>query len=137
VEYAGRLLNWPAERSNVRYLLGNAERISKLADKSQDAITSVYLFHELPAEAHRAIAREVGRLLRPGGIFVLTDSQQFGDRPALDEVIKLFSSLNEPFYENFLETDFAQIFAEEAGLVPEWKGLRSVTKTLSFRKPLA
>lgn len=134
VRYAASLRGWDASRSAVRFLLANAEAVP-LEDSSQDLIVCVYVFHELPAEAQRNVAREVGRLLRPGGQFVLTDSLQLGDRPALDGAIPLFSNLNEPFYDNFLKTSFAQLFAEEAGLVPEWKGLRSATKTLSFRKP--
>jgi SAM-dependent methyltransferase len=134
VEYAAKLRRWKAGAANVQFLLGNAERVP-LADASQDIIASVYMFHELPPDAHRAIAREVGRLLRPGGLFVLTDSLQLGDRPAVDAEIPAFSALNEPYYDNFIRTSFADVFAKEAGLVPEWKGLRSVTKTLSFRKP--
>lgn len=134
VRYAASLRGWEASRSDVRFLLANAEDVP-LEDGSQDAIISVYMFHELPEAAQRKIAREVGRLLRPGGLFVLTDSLQLGDRPALDAQIPAFSNLNEPFYENFINTNFAELFAQEAGLVPEWKGLRSATKTLSFRKP--
>lgn len=95
------------------------------------------MFHELPESAQRAIVREVGRLLRPGGAFILTDSLQLGDRPALDATLPLFKNLNEPFYERFVQTSLAELVREEAGLVPEWKGLRSATKTLSFRKPAA
>jgi len=42
----------------------------------------VYLFHELPAEAQRAAAAEMARVVKPGGIVVLTDSVQSGDRDA-------------------------------------------------------
>lgn len=42
----------------------------------------VYLFHELPEEAQRAAAAEMARVVKPGGIVVLTDSVQSGDRDA-------------------------------------------------------
>lgn len=135
VDYAARLRGWPAETAAVRFVLGSAESMPELADGSQDAIMCVYTFHELPPTARVAIAREVGRLLRPGGVFVLTDSLQLGDRPSIDAEIPVFSQLNEPYYQSFLETDFADLLRTEAGMRPEWKGLRSATKTLSFRKP--
>lgn len=138
VEYARALRaeRGQAAHAPVRFIQANAELVP-LPDQSMDAITSVYLFHELPTSAVRAVAREVGRLLRPGGLFVLTDSQQLGDRPDADGRIGNFARMNEPFYLDFLATDFAAIFREEAGLEPEWKGLRSATKCLSFRKPRA
>lgn len=43
-------------------------------------VTCVYLFHELPGEVRRAVAAEMMRVLRPGGLVVLVDSIQA--RPA-------------------------------------------------------
>ncbi len=45
----------------------------------------VYLFHELPETARRNAAFEFARVLKPGGIVVLADSLQLGDRPAKDK----------------------------------------------------
>ena len=53
-------------------------------DGSFDAVTCVYLLHELPPAARRAMAAEVGRVLKPGGVLVVADSIQLGDRPRLD-----------------------------------------------------
>ena len=39
-------------------------------------VTCVYLFHELPADVRRAVAAEMLRVLRPGGLLVLVDSIQ-------------------------------------------------------------
>ncbi len=36
----------------------------------------MYLFHELPAPVRRAVAAEMARVLRPGGLVVLVDSVQ-------------------------------------------------------------
>ena len=46
--------------------------------RSQSHSQCVYLFHELPPEARRAAAAEMARVLKPGGIVVLTDSVQVG-----------------------------------------------------------
>ena len=48
-------------------------------------VMCVYLFHELPETARRNAAFEFARVLKPGGIMVLADSCQLGDRPAKDK----------------------------------------------------
>jgi ubiquinone/menaquinone biosynthesis C-methylase UbiE len=52
-----------------------------LPDASLDAVLCMYAFHEMPEEARSAAAAEMFRLLKPGGLAVLTDSVQLGDRP--------------------------------------------------------
>jgi len=37
-------------------------------------VLCVYLFHELPPAVRRAAAAEMARVLKPGGLLVLTDS---------------------------------------------------------------
>ena len=61
-------------------------------------VVCVYLFHELPEAVRRRAVSEFARVLRPGGLLVLTDSVQLGDRPAWDNTIGLFSNFNEPYY---------------------------------------
>ncbi len=58
----------------------------------------VYLFHELPPAARAAAAAEFARVLAPGGLCVVTDSVQLGDRPAWDDRIGGFGDFNEPYY---------------------------------------
>ena len=50
----------------------------------------MYLFHELPVEVQRAAAAEMARVVKPGGIVVLTDSVQRGDRDAYDATLGNF-----------------------------------------------
>lgn len=46
----------------------------------------MYLFHELPLEAQHAAAAEMARVVKPGGIVVLTDSVQRGDRDSYTQL---------------------------------------------------
>ncbi len=38
------------------------------------------------------------RVLKPGGLLVLTDSVQLGDRPEWDKTLGAFGNFNEPHY---------------------------------------
>lgn len=101
-----------------------------------DAVVCVYLFHELPETARAAAAAEMARVVRPGGVVVLTDSMQRGDRPALDGRLSNFAKLNEPHYENYIDCYLPALF-EARGLLCDRKWVSSSSKCLSFKKPTA
>lgn len=74
-----------------------------LPDASVDLVTATYLFHELPKKIRAEVLGEVKRVLKPGGRFVLTDSLQLGDTPALDPVLKSFpDQFHEPYYADWI-----------------------------------
>ena len=84
VKYAKRhLKRW----SRINLVVGNAESIPA-PDDSQDAVTSIFLFHELPPKVRRIVFRECARVLKPGGRLVLVDSLQRGDQPAYDGLLE-------------------------------------------------
>jgi len=104
-------------------------------DNSFEAVTCVYLFHELPGPVRVKAAKEMARVVKPGGMVVFSDSVQADDRAALPN-LEAFAKFNEPHYPDYVRnTDLGQIF-EEAGLVCDEKYVNSRTKTLSFIKPL-
>jgi len=115
------------------FVQANAEAMP-FAVNSFDIVVSVYLFHELPADAQDAVVAEVARVLAPGGIFVLTDSLQLGDRPLRDEAISNFGNFAEPYYEAYIRRDLAEL-ARTHGLEPVSKEVSSATKSLLFTKP--
>ncbi|MEX2632057.1 MAG: class I SAM-dependent methyltransferase [Tistlia sp.] len=90
-----------------------------LPEAGFDMITAVYLFHELPARVRPQVLREVVRLLRPGGLFVLVDSLQKGDHPPYDPLLDYFSeAFHEPYHASYLKADLEGLL-RRAGLVPE------------------
>lgn len=100
---------------------------------SFDAVVCVYMFHELPDAARDAVVREAARVVKPNGIFILADSIQLGDRPALDANLGRFGDFNEPYYRSYIATDLVELFGRH-GFEPEHKELASSTKVLSFRR---
>jgi ubiquinone/menaquinone biosynthesis C-methylase UbiE len=101
----------------VRWLEGNAVRIP-LPDASQDIVTTMYLFHELPPEVRRTVIHDLARVLKPGGLFVFIDSLQKGDRPGgWDGFLEGFPErFHEPYYRHYTIDDLDGAFCA-AGLV--------------------
>ena len=86
------------------------------ADASFDIVTSIYLFHEVPPEIRRAIAREFARVLKPQGLLVFMDSLQLGDKPGYDGLLEAFpSNFHEPYYASYIAEDLRALFTA-AGL---------------------
>lgn len=103
------------------WLAGNAEKIP-LPDASQDIVTTVFLFHELPPDVRRTVVGEMARVLKPGGLLVFIDSLQIGDRPQWDGLLEGFPErFHEPYYRHYLLDDLRRQFTE-GGLVagPDW-----------------
>lgn len=121
--------------TGVEFLQTPAEAVDA-PDDSFDVVYSVYLFHELPADVRAKAAAEMARVVKPGGLVVLTDSCQLGDRKAFDPTLGNFQNFNEPHYGDYIQADLGALF-EAAGLVCGGKVLSSSTKSLSFFKPAA
>jgi len=93
-------------------VVGNAEAIP-LPDASQDIVTTVFLFHELPPEVRRRVAAEMARVLKPGGLLVFIDSLQMGDRPAYDGLLEMFPvRFHEPYYRHYAIDDLDRVFRD-------------------------
>lgn len=114
-------------------ITGNAEAIP-LDDASQDIVTSVFLFHELPPDVRRRVASEAARVLKPGGLFVFVDSLQMGDRPAWDGLLEAFPErFHEPYYRHYATDDLEGLFAE-AGLAVRSVSLAFLSKVMVLEK---
>ena len=125
-----------ARHGGTEFILGAAESIP-LPDASVDMAVSIYLFHELPPKIRTAVAKEVARVLKPGGLFVLADTIQYGDLPDFDGLIEAFPRLlHEPYYAGFAKSDLKALF-EPAGLTWQGTDLAYLTKISTFAKPAA
>src|SRR5690606_20037317 len=108
----------------VDWIAANAEAIP-LVDASQDIVTTVFLFHELPGEVRRRVAREMARVLKPGGLLVFIDSLQMGDRPGWDGLLEAFPTrFHEPYYRHYAIDDLDTVFREV--------GLETVEQSTAF-----
>src|SRR5579864_1719848 len=126
---AGRRLSaW----SRVALVEANAE-VLPFADASFDIVTCIYLFHELPHRARQGVAREIRRVLKPGGRLIFLDSLQTGDEPDYDTMLEWFPvAFHEPYYASYLREDLGQLFGPP--LCQTTNDLAYLSKVVSFKR---
>lgn len=117
-------------------VMHEAAEAMPMSDATRDIVVSIFLFHELPPHIRGRVIAEVQRVLKPGGLFILADSAQFGDYPELDGLLEYFPhSFHEPYYDSYLSWD-AEKACNEVGLTHERRALAFLTHISVFRKDL-
>lgn len=119
--------------SGVKTLAANAEDMP-IADGTQDVVTSIFLFHELPPKVRKIVAADIARCLKSGGRFIFVDSIQNGDAKGYDGLLELFETgFHEPYMSSYVKEDFIKMF-EDMGL--EYKGNKRafMSKVMVFDK---
>ena len=105
-----------------------------LPGSSVDAVSAVYLFHELPKKVRRQVAEEAARILKPDGLFLLVDSLQLGDRPGYDALLRRFPGhFHEPYYLDYIQSDLQELF-EESGFRVESLDHAFLSRVLACRR---
>lgn len=123
------------KRTGAGGVQGNAEALP-FVDFSLDAVTCVYLFHELPPRVRPVVAASLARVLKPGGVLVFVDSVQPTDTPDLARLLEAFPVyFHEPYYSTYAETDLPSLFGA-AGLKVIGEDRAFLTKALLLEKPV-
>jgi ubiquinone/menaquinone biosynthesis C-methylase UbiE len=118
----------------VKLVVAKGEAIP-VPDGSQDAATSIFVFHELPPKVRRMVFGEFARVLKPGGRLVLIDSLQRGDEPDYDGLLELFpQNFHEPYFSSYIGEDFSAM-ARNCGLRHVRDLTAFVSKVMVFDKP--
>jgi ubiquinone/menaquinone biosynthesis C-methylase UbiE len=121
--------------SRIKFIVANAEQIP-MPDESLDAVTSIFMLHELPPKVRRGMFAECARVLKPGGRLVLVDSLQRGDEPDYEGLLELFpQNYHEPYYASYIREDFVAI-AMGCGLTHVKDVTAFISKVMVFDKPV-
>ena len=119
----------------VQLTKGNAERMP-YSSSSFQALTCVFLFHELPRDARQNVLKECYRLLEPGGTLVLADSIQIEDSPEFTPIMENFHKIfHEPFYRDYIIDDI-NLRLEESGFSSITSESHFMTKVWKANKPV-
>ncbi|UJB69146.1 methyltransferase domain-containing protein [Acaryochloris sp. 'Moss Beach'] len=133
LQKTNRLLS--QDRGSLPQLLqANAESLPYV-DNYFHGVSSVFLFHELPAPARQNVMNECFRVLQPGGTFVICDSIQLDDSPELKTAIDGFPAMmHEPYYRHY-STDNIVERLQNAGFVDIETDVHFMSKYFTARKP--
>ena len=120
-------------RRGLNIIEANAEAMP-VADASQDIVSCIYLFHELPPKVRKAVAAEIARVLKPGGTAIIMDALQTGDTPDFDGLLEVFPiGFHEPYFTSYLAEDFSALFAAQ-GLTQTSATSAFLSKIMVFEK---
>jgi ubiquinone/menaquinone biosynthesis C-methylase UbiE len=114
-------------------LQANVEELPYV-DNYFHAVTSVFLFHELPATARQKVIEECFRVTKPGGIFIICDSIQMSDSPEMEPLMENFhETFHEPYYKHYMTDNLVERL-EKAGFVNVEMQVYFMSKYLIARK---
>jgi ubiquinone/menaquinone biosynthesis C-methylase UbiE len=120
-------------RSGAETVQANAEALP-FEDGSLDAVTCVFLFHELPPRVRAKVAAELARVLKPGGVLAFADAIQKDRAPELARPLAAFPAFfHEPYFDSYQETDLVALFGA-VGLTLKTRDEAFLTQALLFEK---
>lgn len=133
VDLSSAYLAKARRRAGVGAVQANVETLP-FADGALDAVSCVYLFHELPPRVRPVVAAAMARVLKPGGVLVFVDSVQPTDEPQLERLLEAFPAyFHEPYYSTYAQTDLAALFSG-VGLQLVSEDRAFLTKAMLFEK---
>ncbi len=130
---ASKYLN-SREGDMVQLIKGNAEKM-QIKGSTINAISCVFLFHELPQSARQNVINECFRLLKNGGTLVIADSIQISDSPQFISVMDNFRKFfHEPYYLDYVKDDINQRLSD-AGFIEVNNESHFMTRVWTAKKP--
>lgn len=115
-------------------LKGNAEAMP-YASGSMQAVTNVFLLHELPGPIRQRVLEECWRVLEPGGTLVLADSVQEKDAAEFQPALANFPiAFHEPYYRDYVRDDI-EARLSRAGFVDIQAASYFMARVWSARRP--
>ncbi|MBF2057179.1 MAG: class I SAM-dependent methyltransferase [Cyanobacterium sp. T60_A2020_053] len=97
-------------------------------DNYFQAISNVFLFHELPKPIRKQVIEESYRVLQPGGVMVICDSIQLSDSPELEVMMGNFPrAYHEPFYNDYINDNMEE-HLEKSGFHVESVNIHAFSK---------
>ncbi|MDZ8187353.1 MAG: methyltransferase domain-containing protein [Nostoc sp. ChiSLP02] len=100
------------------------------------AVTSVFLFHELPAAVRQTVIEQSFRVVKPGGVFIICDSVQLSDSLEMKPLMDAFPAMyHEPYYRNYISDNLVERL-ENAGFVNIETQVHFASKYFIARKPV-
>jgi ubiquinone/menaquinone biosynthesis C-methylase UbiE len=115
-------------------LQANAEELPYL-DNYFHGVTSVFLFHELPAKVRQTVIEQCFRVIQPGGVFIICDSIQSDDFPDMAPILHNFTTeYHEPYYKHYI-TDNLVTRLEKAGFENIETQVHFMSKYFIAQKP--
>jgi ubiquinone/menaquinone biosynthesis C-methylase UbiE len=96
----------------VKLVNENAEAMP-FPEASFDAVTSIFLFHELPKSARVNVMREMHRVAKPGARAIICDSAQRSESEELSYFFEAFPALyHEPYFKSYVADPLEDTMAE-------------------------
>ena len=133
----------PPYLAEARRLIGRTARVKldeaaaetlPFDEASLDLVVSSFLMHELPKDIRAKALAEMARVVKPGGLVVIVDSLQKGDRPEWDGLLDLFPHyFHEPYYAEYVGSSLEE-GAAAAGLRPVSTENAFLSKVTSFKR---
>jgi ubiquinone/menaquinone biosynthesis C-methylase UbiE len=115
------------------WFVEEAAEAMPFADGQFDAVTCIYLFHELPPGVRRKVVQEIRRVLKPGGTLIFVDSLQTGDEPDYDAMLDYFPiAFHEPYFATYLREDLDHLWSPGFSLGAQLPAYFS--KVLSYQR---
>ncbi|CAN0443127.1 unnamed protein product [Laminaria digitata] len=103
----------------VHFSQQNAET-TDFPDNHFDVVTSAMFLHEVPQKSMKQIAKEIHRILKPGGVMLHAEQPQYHGQPAHEQFLREWDTRfnNEPFRCAFRDMDLGAL-ATQAGFPAE------------------